>query len=31
MDRDNRWEETKLAYDLICRGKGQKFQVLLTK
>ena len=24
MDRDNRWERTKLAYDLICRGKGQK-------
>ena len=24
MDRDNRWERTKLAYDLICMGKGQK-------
>ena len=24
MDRDNRWERTKLAYDLICRGKGLK-------
>ncbi|GIR21406.1 MAG: 2,3-bisphosphoglycerate-independent phosphoglycerate mutase [Flavobacteriales bacterium] len=24
MDRDNRWERTKLAYDLICRGEGQK-------
>ena len=24
MDRDNRWERTKLAYDLICRGKGKK-------
>ena len=24
MDRDNRWERTKLAYDLICKGKGQK-------
>ena len=24
MDRDNRWERTKLAYDLICRGDGQK-------
>ena len=24
MDRDNRWERTKLAYDLICNGKGKK-------
>ena len=24
MDRDNRWERTKLAYDLICMGKGKK-------
>ena len=24
MDRDNRWERTKLAYNLICRGDGQK-------
>ena len=24
MDRDNRWERTKLAYHLICRGDGQK-------
>ena len=24
MDRDNRWERTKHAYDLICRGKGKK-------
>jgi 2,3-bisphosphoglycerate-independent phosphoglycerate mutase len=24
MDRDNRWERTKLAYDLICKGKGKK-------
>jgi len=23
MDRDNRWERIKLAYDLICRGKGK--------
>jgi len=25
MDRDNRWERTKLAYDAICKGKGEKF------
>ena len=24
MDRDNRWERTKLAYDLIVRGQGKK-------
>ena len=24
MDRDNRWERTKLAYDLICKGEGKK-------
>ena len=24
MDRDNRWERTKLAYDLICKGDGKK-------
>ena len=23
MDRDNRWERTKLAYDLVCYGKGK--------
>lgn len=25
MDRDNRWDRTKLAYDLLVRGKGQAF------
>lgn len=25
MDRDKRWERTKLAYDLIIKGKGDKF------
>ncbi|MDZ7806455.1 MAG: 2,3-bisphosphoglycerate-independent phosphoglycerate mutase [Gracilimonas sp.] len=25
MDRDNRWERIKLAYDLLIHGKGQKF------
>ncbi len=25
MDRDNRWERIKLAYDLLVRGKGEKF------
>lgn len=25
MDRDNRWERTKLAYDLLVHGKGKKF------
>tara|TARA_A100001015_G_scaffold194371_1_gene216659 strand:+ start:10474 stop:11967 length:1494 start_codon:yes stop_codon:yes gene_type:complete len=24
MDRDNRWERTKLAYDLICKGQGKQ-------
>ncbi len=24
MDRDKRWERTKLAYDLIVNGKGEK-------
>ena len=24
MDRDNRWERIKKAYDLICKGKGKK-------
>lgn len=25
MDRDNRWERTQLAYDLLVHGKGEKF------
>lgn len=25
MDRDNRWERIKLAYDLLIHGKGKKF------
>ncbi|HKK43968.1 MAG TPA: 2,3-bisphosphoglycerate-independent phosphoglycerate mutase [Balneolaceae bacterium] len=25
MDRDNRWQRTKLAYDLLVYGKGKKF------
>lgn len=25
MDRDNRWERIKLAYDLLVNGKGEKF------
>ena len=25
MDRDNRWERTKLAYDLLVHGKGEQF------
>jgi len=25
MDRDNRWERIKLAYDLLIHGKGEKF------
>lgn len=25
MDRDNRWDRTKLAYDLLVRGKGNHF------
>lgn len=24
MDRDNRWERNKIAYDLLCSGKGEK-------
>ena len=26
MDRDNRWERTKLAYDLLVHGKGESFE-----
>lgn len=26
MDRDNRWERVKLAYDLMVKGVGKKFQ-----
>ncbi|MGD8427809.1 MAG: 2,3-bisphosphoglycerate-independent phosphoglycerate mutase [Balneolaceae bacterium] len=26
MDRDNRWKRTKLAYDLLVHGKGDKFE-----
>jgi 2,3-bisphosphoglycerate-independent phosphoglycerate mutase len=26
MDRDNRWERTKLAYDLLTKGEGKKFK-----
>lgn len=26
MDRDNRWERTKLAYDLLVHGKGDQFK-----
>lgn len=26
MDRDNRWERTKLAYDAIVHGKGEHFE-----
>ena len=29
MDRDNRWERIKLAYDLLVAGKGEKTQNLL--
>lgn len=25
MDRDNRWERTQLAYDLLVHGKGEKY------
>ncbi len=25
MDRDNRWERVKLAYDLLVKGEGEKF------
>ena len=28
MDRDNRWERVKLAYDLICKGEGTAVQSL---
>ena len=24
MDRDNRWDRNKIAYDLLCSGKGEK-------
>jgi 2,3-bisphosphoglycerate-independent phosphoglycerate mutase len=26
MDRDNRWERTNLAYDLLVRGEGEEFE-----
>ena len=26
MDRDNRWERVKLAYDLLVNGQGEKFE-----
>lgn len=26
MDRDNRWERVKLAYDLLVNGEGEKFE-----
>jgi 2,3-bisphosphoglycerate-independent phosphoglycerate mutase len=26
MDRDKRWERVKLAYDLLVKGKGEKYQ-----
>lgn len=26
MDRDNRWERTQLAYDLLVNGKGEEFE-----
>jgi 2,3-bisphosphoglycerate-independent phosphoglycerate mutase len=29
MDRDNRWERTQLAYDLLVRGKGESTSDLL--
>ena len=31
MDRDNRWERTKLAYDLICNGKGKKVSAFIDE
>ena len=31
MDRDNRWERTKLAYDLICKGKGKKVSAFIDE
>lgn len=30
MDRDKRWERTKLAYDCIATGKGEKFQQAIS-
>ncbi|RIJ37575.1 2,3-bisphosphoglycerate-independent phosphoglycerate mutase [Pontibacter oryzae] len=29
MDRDNRWERVKLAYDLLAKGEGEKSQNLI--
>lgn len=29
MDRDNRWERVKLAYDLLIKGEGEKTQDIL--
>ncbi|ARS36978.1 2,3-bisphosphoglycerate-independent phosphoglycerate mutase [Pontibacter actiniarum] len=29
MDRDNRWERVKLAYDLLVKGEGEKSQNLI--
>lgn len=29
MDRDNRWERVKLAYDLLVKGEGEKTQDIL--
>ena len=31
MDRDSRWERTKLAYDLICNGKGKKVSDFISE
>ncbi len=31
MDRDNRWERTKLAYDLICNGEGKKVSAFIDE
>lgn len=30
MDRDNRWERVKLAYDLMVKGEGEKFADVST-
>ena len=30
MDRDNRWERVKLAYDLLVKGQGEKTTNLIT-
>ena len=30
MDRDNRWERVKLAYDLLVKGEGEKTTNLIT-